>query len=302
MGPGAKRRASIIVVGTLILFVLTVAGSPASADVNRGTAGGLTYIYDQTQFAGPNGANADAACPPGTHVVGGGGEIGGPVHTNHLNTTFPFDGADADPRPDDLWIAHAWVGSPFPDVVDVIAVCRQGKARYRSGAGNVQPGTARTLRATCPPDTHVSGGGVFVDGGIDDSWVSSSYPYDDRDAGSAPDDGWAARVYNVGAFGPKRMTVHAICLAVRPRYVAAAPVTVGDPSLPMTGPACPASRHLTAGGIRLGAPLAAEAHPVTMMPFDLADADSIPDDALRAEAGTTSASQTATMLRHAICK
>jgi hypothetical protein len=265
MGPGAKRRASIIVVGTLILFVLTVAGSPASADVNRGTAGGLTYIYDQTQFAGPNGANADAACPPGTHVVGGGGEIGGPVHTNHLNTTFPFDGADADPRPDDLWIAHAWVGSPFPDVVDVIAVCRQGKARYRSGAGNVQPGTARTLRATCPPDTHVSGGGVFVDGGIDDSWVSSSYPYDDRDAGSAP-------------------------------------VTVGDPSLPMTGPACPASRHLTAGGIRLGAPLAAEAHPVTMMPFDLADADSIPDDALRAEAGTTSASQTATMLRHAICK
>jgi hypothetical protein len=302
MGPGAKRRASIIVVGTLILFVLTVAGSPASADVNRGTAGGLTYIYDFTQIPPVNGANADAGCPAGTHVVGGGAQIGGPIGFNHLNTTFPFDGPDADPRPDDLWIGHAWLGAQFADTVEAIAVCKKGRPRYRSTSGMVQPGNARTLRATCQPETHVSGGGVFVTGGISDSWVSSSYPYDGRDRASAPDDGWAARVYNIGAGGPNRMRVHAICLGLRPRYVAAAPVTVDDTPSPMNGPTCPDSRHLSAVGIRLVAPLAAEARPVTMMPFDLGDADSIPDDALRAEAGTTSVAYTATMFRHAICR
>jgi hypothetical protein len=300
MGRGAKLPASVVA-GGLTLVVLAAA-SPAAADINAGTVGGLTYILDETPFMGPNGDHADAACPPGTRVVGGGAEIGGPVSSNHLNTTFPFDGPDADPRPDDIWIGHAWLGVPFPDVVVAVAVCKKGKASYRSTSGMVQPGKARTLRATCHPDTHVSGGGVFVTGGISDSWVSSSYPYDGRDAGSAPDDGWAARVYNVGAFGPNRIRVHAICLVVRPRYLAAAPVTVDNGSLPMTGPACPASRHLSTGGIRLVAPLAAEAHPVTMMPFDLADPDSIPDDALRADAGTTSVAETATMFRYAICK
>jgi hypothetical protein len=302
MGRGAKGRASIIA-GGVTLLVLTAAASPAAADINAGTVGGLTYIFDQSApFTGPNGDHADAACPPGTRVVGGGAEIGGPLAFNHLNTSFPFDGADGDRRPDDIWIAHAWLGVPFSDTVVAIAVCWQGKARYRTSSGMVQPGTARTLRATCLPGTHVSGGGVFVTGGIGDSRVTSSWPYDGRDAASAPDDGWAARVYNVGAFGPKRMTVYAICLTVRPRYVAAAPVTVDNGSLPMTGPACPASRHLTAGGIRLVAPLAAEARPVTILPFDLADADSVPDDALRADAGTTSVAETATMFRYAICR
>jgi hypothetical protein len=303
MGREAKRRAGIISGGVLTLLVLNLVASPAAADTNEGTVGGLTYIGDFTApITPPAGQGVDAACPPGTHVVGGGADIGGVPFEKHLNTTFPFDGPDADPRPDDFCFAHAWLASGFPDQVEAIAVCKQGKARYRSSLGTVQPGSARTLRAKCPDRTHVSGGGAYNYGVIEDAYVASSYPYDGRDPGTVPDDGWAARVRDVAAPIPTQMSVHAICIGLRPRYVAGAPLTVGSAPLPMTGPACPDSRHIIAAGIRLVAPLAAEARLLTIMPFDLADADSIPDDALRFLAGTTSPSLTATMFRHAICK
>jgi hypothetical protein len=303
MGRGAERRASIIAGSALTLLLSTLAGSPAAADTNKGTVGGLTYINDFTgPITPPDGQGVDAACPPAKHVVGGGADIGGLPYEKHLNTTFPFDGPDADSSPDDFWFAHAWLASGFPDQLETIAVCKQGKVRYRSTLGRVPPGSARTLRAGCPDRTHVSGGGVYNYGPFEDAYVAASYPYDGRDPGSVPDDGWAARVQDVAAPAPTQMSVHAVCLGLRPRYVVAPPLTVGDAPVPMTGPACPDSRHLTAGGIRLVAPLAAGARLLTIMPFDTGDADSIPDDALRYLAGTASGSHTATMLRYAICK
>jgi hypothetical protein len=64
--------------------------------------------------------------------------------------------------------------------------------------------------------------------------------------------------------------------------------------------ACPGSRHISAGGVRLGAAPAAEARLLAIRPFDLADADSIPDDALHAKAAVE-APNAASMLMRAIC-
>jgi hypothetical protein len=289
-------------VASVILALAALAGaSPAAADTDLGTVGGLNYISENSQpVAAGGGEDAEADCPSGTHVVGGGAEVGGNAADSHLNTIYPFDGADANPAPDDGWASHFWNAAGVTKSVYVVAVCKQGKARYRSSAGNVKPGRARTLKARCPEGTHVSGGGVYTDGSIQSAYVNSSYPYDGPDAGDAPDDGWKGRAYNLDPVA-QRMTVHAICGANKPRYETVGPVVIDSSAGVGSQAECPDSRHITAGGIRLGAAPASEAHPVTMLLSDLGDLDTIPDDRLLAVAGVDGSTDAA-MSMQAICK
>jgi hypothetical protein len=300
----AALSCAVAVAGTLAL-----GASPAGADTNLGTVGGLTYIFaEQGPITAPGYGGGVAHCPAGTKVVGGGAEIGGNVAESRLTDTKPYRDAESKSAG---WGAGTWNDSGGSKSIGVIAVCRQHKPAYRSNTAKVSVGHARTVGARCPRGTHVSGGGVVTTGTPaapatpDGSYVNSSFPFDGRDAGKAPDDGWRARAYNISNAPRAQINVFAVCVTERPRYVTAGPVAMipGTPShfLISNAAACPGSRHISAGGIRLAGAPAANVRPATIMPFDLGDADAIPDDALRAKAQVLHGSTAASALMTAIC-
>jgi hypothetical protein len=300
MGKVARRCAAVVACAGFALIALAAA-QLAAARTNLGTVGGLTYTFeDSASVAPPDGGSQFTDCPDGKHIVGGGAEIGGNAGESRLNTTFPFDDDDGNSVPDDGWASHFWNDAGVSKSVDIVAVCRKGSFKYRSSAHRVMAGHARALKAKCPDGTHVSGGGVYVDGAISDVFVNSSYPYDGPDANEAPDDGWKGRDYNQSVT-PHMMTVYAICGTKNLDYEIGGPVTIDFAGGVGSDVACPDSRHITGGGIRLGVAPAAEAHPVTMQLSDLADPDSIPDDRLLAVAGISDGTD-ASMTMYAVCK
>jgi hypothetical protein len=292
---GAALSSALAVAGALAFGV-----SSAAADTNLGTVGGLTYIFAESPPVTPPGYYGGSAhCPAGTRVVGGGAEIGGNVAESRLTNTEP---TPPNAEGGNYWAAGIWNDSGPTKSIDVIAVCRQRKPAYRSNSANVPVGRARTVGASCPRGTHVSAGGGYATGTIGGSYVNSSFPFDGRDRGKAPDDGWRVRIYNISNAPRSQIYAFAVCVTQRPRYVTAGPVAMPPGfELLSTAAACPGSWHISAGGIRLGGAPAANAHPVTIMPADLADADSIPDDALRAKAQVVAGSTAASAYMTAIC-
>jgi len=286
---------------------LAVGASLAAADTSLGTVGGLTYMFASSPTApAQSSRGGSASCTSGTKVVGGGAEIGGAVAESHLTSTEPeyrhLEGGSP------YWGAGIWNDSGPTKSVDVIAVCRKRKPVYRSNTAKVRVGHARTVAARCPDGTHVSAGGGYATGTPgasatpEGSYLNSSFPFDSRDAGRVPDDGWKVRIYNISDAPRIRINVSAVCVTQRPRYVTADPVAMPPAyELLSTAAACPDSRHISAGGLRLAGAPAANAHPVTIMPADLGDADSIPDDALRAKAQVLAGSTGASADMTAIC-
>lgn len=286
---------------------LALGASSAAADTSLGTVGGLTYIFAESSLApAQSSRGGSVSCPSGTKVVGGGAEIGGAVAESRLTGTEPdYRHLEGGPP---YWGAGIWNESGPSKTIDVIAVCRKRKPVYRSNTAKVRVGHARTVAARCPDGTHVSAGGGYTTGtpgapgSPEGSYLNSSFPFDGPDAGKAPDDGWKVRIYNIS--DAPRLVIHAsaICVTERPRYVTADPVAMPPGyELLSTAAACPDSRHISAGGLRLAGAPAAKAHPVTIMPADLGDADSIPDDALRAKAQVVAGSTAASAHMTAIC-
>jgi hypothetical protein len=280
-----------------------LAGQPPVPGTNLGTAGGLTYMLHGTNpITAPGFGGGGPACPKGTHVVGGGARIGSSnaVGEADIKASYPSDRQGTDRRPDGAWVALAENGSGAPKALDVMAVCKQGKFHYRRVSHGIRSGTARTLKTSCPGDTHVSGGGVGAFGNqLTGAYLNSSFPYDDADAGSVPDDGWKGRIYN-GAGERNGMIAYAICGAKRLHYETVGPLALMG-GVPFDS-VCPASRHVTGGGVQLGGAPASVTHPVAMTPLDLpADADTTPDDAFRVFAGTTGPGSP-TISVQAICK
>jgi hypothetical protein len=284
--------------------------SPASAKINLGTVGGLTYIFDEsTAVSAPGYRGGTAECPSGTHLVGGGAELSGSPAEQRLVDTEPnyrhLEGGSP------YWGAGIWNASGSPKPIDVIAVCRKQKPAHASNTAKVRVSHAKTVAARCPDGTHVSAGGGYASGTPghtgtpEGSYINSSFPFDGRDRGDAPDDGWKVRIYNVSNAPKAQINVSAICVTERPRYVTAGPVvmTPGTPSefLNSTAAACPDSRHISTGGIRLAKAKAANVRPLKIMPSDLGDADSIPDDALHAGAEVLVGSTPAKATMTAIC-
>jgi hypothetical protein len=64
------------------------------------------------------------------------------------------------------------------------------RVKQRLVVGGLLPGEVETFRAACPRGTIAVGGGVLGQA----SPLLGSSPYDSRDRGKAPDDGWSVRV------------------------------------------------------------------------------------------------------------
>lgn len=252
---------------------LAIAASLAMADSDLGTVGDYTYIQDGApSAAAPATLTADAACPAGTHVTGGGPtNITSPAGEYFVSSNAPFDGPDGNRDPDDGWRTTAANNAGDPKPLSVTGVCSGGRLTYASRRGTAEPASARQLTARCPAGTRVTGGGARLGGPIALLWLNSSYPIDAGDGDTKPDDGWRARGYNNSGLA-EAMKVFAICADLRVRYVSSAGI---DPNYTFVH--CPGTTHVTGGGLRItGA--ADEAHVNSIDPF--ADAVNPPDDGI----------------------
>jgi hypothetical protein len=95
------------------------------------------------------------------------------------------------------------------------AVSTSGGFTYVTKKFTPEPNVAKTLKAPCPEGTHAWGGGHYNDGVFAEALPRHSYPYDSRDRGVAPDDGWKT---HVSAIEGVRVFVYAVCADPRPRY------------------------------------------------------------------------------------
>ena len=110
---------------------------------------------------------------------------------------------------------------------------------------NVAPGYhSRSVK--CPGNKHVVGGGFQTAGSYDTMRLQSSFPIDDGDAGSKPDDGWKA---TWSAFGEEQTSVQAICIKQPVRYVSH-PFKVPAGAEVAGVVSCPDDTSAASGGLR----------------------------------------------------
>jgi hypothetical protein len=259
---------------------------PAAAhaqDTNLGTVGGLTYMTDETSPVSAPGASSleIAQCPDGAHLVGGGARIPGGGADAHLNGLFPTtnDGSAGG------FGTFFWNANGADKTVIAHATCATSgpSAAFRPGTGETESAPdAVSVKARCKRGESVSGGGAFVSTPIEEAFVNSSYPIDDKDKGRKPDDGWKTRVQNRAGLG-KSVTTYAICSERSFAYQR------GEDTVPAgTGigfvPTCKGKKHLVSGGGKIGGS-AGDTVLRAIGPFDSLlngdgspDTDTVPDD------------------------
>jgi hypothetical protein len=142
-------RAGALAGSALVCVVVganAFAGEPPTPGTNLGTVGGLTYMGHETSpITAPGLGGGGPACAAGTHVVGGGAQVGssGDVDEADIYGTFPSDRKGLGRRPDDAWLALAQNAAGGPKALDVFAVCKQGRSRYRAASGRELPVRSR---------------------------------------------------------------------------------------------------------------------------------------------------------------
>jgi hypothetical protein len=160
----------------------------------------------------PSGLRSASIACPGTKRVSTGGMF---IATSGSweTSSYPYDGPDADKTPDD-----GWTGGVFDQIggiggFSVYAVCSSGLDLHyvKSVTQTVPVNAVHALRAACPANDHVVGGGAKLTGMQSQGRLVASYPYDGPDTGTVPDDGWQTRVFNLGG-GAKKVTAFAVCL------------------------------------------------------------------------------------------
>jgi hypothetical protein len=287
-----------MLVGTLLLGVMLV--GLAYADAPPTSVGGVTYRHDTTEVTPPGRFTIDVMCPAGTHVSGGDSFSESGVQGT-MQASFPADGADADNLPDDLWRArHSFSASEGTQGLNADVICLGSGLTYSSRQVVLHPGDAQTATAPCGASRHVTGGGAALSAAGSAGYINSSYPWDNGDTGTVPDDGWGARAFN-GTGGDVRLTVYAACTDTSPAYfLASGPIAPGAATF--VNSACPNTRHLVGEGARMSGS-AKFAALVGMADEDGSDSDFAPDDSMEAGARVASASPgSQTITAWAICR
>jgi hypothetical protein len=177
--------------------------------------GGGAYVYKtaKKKVAVGHAEQKKTGCPKGTRVVGGGVGAAGD-HGVEVGATKPADGGDKDSKADDAWLGRESNSSSKRTVMKVTAVCaRRGQFAYVRGSRAVVPNnTQGSVSASCPASTQVTGGGIDVSGKSTDIEVGDSFPSDNGDPGTTPDNGWTATGNNDGSGASTHARAFAICL------------------------------------------------------------------------------------------
>jgi hypothetical protein len=153
-----------------------------------------------TSSAGP--VSAKAPCPSGTSVSGGGVLT---TSIDFLESSMPYDGADADHRPDDGWRGTVEAGGATG--IAVRAVCIRGVplTYHRERTAHPTSSASASLLANCGGGGAVTGGGGSIGTPSASSVIRGTLPV--ISGNTAP--GWL--FYANIASGAHKLTAVAIC-------------------------------------------------------------------------------------------
>jgi hypothetical protein len=147
------------------------------------------------------------------HVSGGGVHLSGKPSQAFINSSYPFDGPDADGAQDDGWRARVYNLSGPEKTVTAHAFCVKRNFEYWSG-GNAFGGSPTRDRATTCPSGHLASPGVRLNGPAGEARPTAVYPRDSQvfqtDPDSIPDDEAAQSAANLEG-GDKDLFGFAIC-------------------------------------------------------------------------------------------
>jgi hypothetical protein len=126
-----------------------------------------------------------------------------------------------------------------------------GGIKYVTDTVHAKPMHTATVTASCPKGTRTMGGGETNSAGYAKILLEQTFPYDDGDKGSKPDDGWRVRLVNAAA-SRKKVEVTAICgdtkVSYRDDKFNVGPATQSSEK----DVSCPADMFALSGGIEAG--------------------------------------------------
>jgi hypothetical protein len=155
-------------------------------------------------------------CEDGTRAAGGGVYISGSELGVEVPSLGPFDGSDADNKPDDGYVSSAASDNSGRERATFYAICaKQVQLAYKRHTEKLPPNVVSSApTASCPKDAQVIGGGVRISKPSLNTVVSATQPGDAvQDVDSIPDDYWIGYAFNLGT-GERKVTVDAICLKI----------------------------------------------------------------------------------------
>ncbi len=203
---------------------------PASASAGLARYGNLELAYTQTTNSGgppPPIRNEHSTYSPcgssnsaGLSLVSGGARI---YDSDPLVTPFElgqagivslFPTGQIPPPGPDSYGAVFDARENASLVRGDVAVCGDVAGRSFPSNDKRSPAHKRTtVKASCPRGQHVLGGGAGATGPFLSQRIVASAPYDSKDPGKKPDDGWRAVVDNLSDT-KYRATAYAICAPV----------------------------------------------------------------------------------------
>lgn len=174
----------------------------------------LDLVHVGREFPVPNRTTRTArrACPATHPVISGGVYLTGSGIGAEVPSMGPFDGGDADRRPDDGFRASASGDDEGAQTATVYALCSgNSSVRYVKRTKTLRRRRTASAVAVCPGIASATGGGAVVSRPTPRIELSQSAPWDSDDPDSGPSNGWSVAAYN-GERKARELTVWAICV------------------------------------------------------------------------------------------
>ena len=242
--------------------MLLAAAPPASA--------ALSYVEGpKTTTAAIAQGEAQASCPPGAELTGGGTFSTGGYGDVSINSSSPY-------------LVSETVWREFTDVYAgeqehrAFAICDSNGTnqviKFKELPAN---GGVETARARCPDGQNAYGGGFYTSASKTGVLAVASRPIDGEDRGGERDDGWEATYVNTTA-DPWSIRAFAQC-GPRDVTVEVKSDTAGSASQKSLRQSCPRGDRVTGGGAMIE--FAGSSGWInTVYPYDGGDAGSVRDD------------------------
>ena len=235
---------------------LALVAGPALAAV-IGTAGSITYTSVSASLMDNEDIEIQTDCSAAKRITGVG---------------FGTELLNLDPQALIMYAANAArirVAASGNDTLTGYVMCTSAKVRYVT-ADKTHNGVATgKLKVRCPATRHLVGGGV--DAG--QRFIQSTYPFDSKDKGRKPDDGWKA---TTSGLQTATVEITAACSKVEPKYTKES-VSLSPSVSSAVIPKCKGDTNLASAGARLSGPIQ-YASLNSMRPRDDDDAGSVPGD------------------------
>lgn len=168
--------------GTLLTAIATATSLLIAAPAH---ALKVKYVAQNEVVLADSLGTADAFCPKGFHVTGGGAFSNGSYNETKIQSSYPIDGDDRNTKPDDGWRSIVWNTASTARNMESQAICTDLVTKYRSRA--YRPAVSLP-RVECPAGTKLAGGGVRAEATfLLPSDLELSRPSDGLDQNTKPD-------------------------------------------------------------------------------------------------------------------